>query len=264
MIALRGIVRQNEERKWTWGGVWTFGDLPENQEEALQAKNPSVRPFMYTWEESRKAADVLVPSSANVVNSSTEKGEVKKNEPLKDGDSEKEKDTAKALDATTNETTEAKQLTPAEASNESSGSKDVEMTDAGATGGDEKEPPEATTKSDDAKPMEVETSEESKADTGKEKGKSVEKPDEESKADSSKNQDVSSKPSVAFQEQTKPAAKKEGITFATTLPEDPPFTDADTKHPDKCPPGGAWKGYFETATVSACLVLPYCFHPSRL
>ena len=72
MIALRGIVRQNEEKKWTWKGIWTFGSLPKDEEAALQAKNPSVRPFVYSWEEARNASDVLVPS-ANVKKEPQEK-----------------------------------------------------------------------------------------------------------------------------------------------------------------------------------------------
>jgi hypothetical protein len=35
------------------------------------------------------------------------------------------------------------------------------------------------------------------------------------------------------------------ITFASTMPGDPPFTDASLANPEKCPPGGSWKGYFE-------------------
>ena len=49
----------------------------------------------------------------------------------------------------------------------------------------------------------------------------------------------------------KPPKKRPKITFATTDEEDPPFTDASIKHPDKCPPGGFWKGYFENAIKPA-------------
>lgn len=53
-------------------------------------------------------------------------------------------------------------------------------------------------------------------------------------------------------ETLKKRPKRPKITFATKLSdEDPPFTDASTKHPDKCPTGGQWKGHFENAMKAA-------------
>ena len=60
MIALRGHLKQQEDKKWKWQGVWAFGDLPEITSKS--AKNPSTRPFNYTWIESESATNVLVPS----------------------------------------------------------------------------------------------------------------------------------------------------------------------------------------------------------
>lgn len=243
-----------------WSGVWTFGDLPEDEQAALNAKNPSVRSFAYAWEESRKAANVLVPS-ANINYES--KNEDEKNESINEvaADSVEEKDIAKD---TTNETTKEKQETTAESSKASNDSNDVEMKSTKARDGGVKNPSqEVTTKCDDTKPTEMD-----EASHSKQRGKSAEeRPAEEAKAhpvkdksveeanvanvDSARSKDDSSRPTVAFaQNDDQRAAKKAVVTFATTLPDDPPFTDADKKYPYKCPPGGAWKGYFETATVS--------------
>ena len=65
MIALRGRLREADNKKWKWTGVWTFGVLPDDVDldaKSPKSKNATVRPFSYTWESSRKASEVLVPS----------------------------------------------------------------------------------------------------------------------------------------------------------------------------------------------------------
>jgi len=224
MIALRGIVRQNEEKKWIWRGIWTFGSLPEDEEAALQEKNPSVRPFVYSWEEARNAADVLVPS-ANVGKKEV-KSEVKN----------------EAVDS-------SKVAAAANTTNTMGASKDVEMTDSS-----EKKPAAGEEKpaDDGVKPMKGGETSASKKDDEKEIVEES-KPEVEKRVEGSdkpKEKEGSARTSNSAQTEDRPAAR-ETVTFATTLPGDPPFTDASTKHPEKCPPGGAWKGYFETATVRA-------------
>ena len=46
--------------------------------------------------------------------------------------------------------------------------------------------------------------------------------------------------------------RRSKVTFATPPEDDdPPFTDAASKYPDKCPPGGSWTGYFENTIKPA-------------
>jgi hypothetical protein len=268
MIALRGIVRQNEEKKWSWRGVWTFGSLPEDEEAALNAKNPTVRPFVYTWEEARNASDVLVPSA----NITTEKKVEEKEPPT-------------AVAGTPNEAADAsKETMDSDSSKTEDASEDVEMTDAKAADesrvklSDKVSPAEEKTEEKDVKPMEVDEASESKKDEEmKEVEETATKRAEESKTEPTKSneetaeksaeqtksqydenkvdadkphpKDEPDKPKDTAQQEATPA--KEAVTFATTSPDEPPFTEAATKYPDKCPPGGAWKGYFETATVRA-------------
>jgi hypothetical protein len=247
MIALRGILRQNEERKWTWEGVWSFGELPQDEQAALNAKHPSVRPFRYAWEESRKACNVLVPSAdENLGNNEKSKEVAKKND-----------DAKVAAPDTTIETTTTPN--PAEAANtpkENAPSQDVDMTETKGTSEVKEKEPEEATKSGGVEPMEVDKAADSnKLGSAASESKGADNPSAvEEKRDSTMSKDESSKRAVVFENQDKP--KKEQVTFASTLPGEPPFTDADIKHPDKCPPGGAWKGYFETATVSR---LFWCF-----
>ena len=218
-------MRQNEENKWSWKGVWTFGNLPDDEEEALNAKNPTCRPFVYTWEEARSASDVLVPSA--------------------------------------NATTTEKKV-----SEETATPKETEDNKVGVDGG--------------VKPMEVEASESMREE---QKEETVQKPQEESKSepktsveetmeqpvDESNTKSVEKKDGAdvpkekgdddkleVLAENEENLAKKEAVTFATTSPDEPPFTDAATKHPEKCPLGGAWKGYFETASVSARARVIHC------
>jgi hypothetical protein len=239
MIALRGILRQNEERKWTWEGVWSFGELPQDEQAALNAKHPSVRPFSYAWEESRKACNVLVPSAdENLGNNEKSKEVAKKND-----------DAKVAAPDTTIETTTTPN--PAEAANtpkENAPSQDVDMTETKGTSEVKEKEPEEATKSGGVEPMEVDKAADSnKLGSAASESKGADNPSAiEEKRDSTMSKDESSKRAVVFENQDKP--KKEQVTFASTLPGEPPFTDADIKHPDKCPPGGAWKGYFETAT----------------
>ena len=258
MIALRGILRQNEEKKWIWKGVWTFGELPHDEQAALSAKNPSVRPFSYAWEESRKAGNELVPS-ANINSGNEENKEESSKE-----DAKKENDDAKvaAPDTTIENTTTPKPAQAENTSKESAPSQDVEMTDAKDTSDGEVKKADETTTSGGVEPMEVDKATESKKleSTAAEAKPATEStgadnPAKEQKQDSTISKEESSKRTVAFENQdNKP--KKDQVTFASTLPGEPPFTDADIKHPDKCPPGGAWKGYFETATVSQSI---WCF-----
>jgi hypothetical protein len=47
------------------------------------------------------------------------------------------------------------------------------------------------------------------------------------------------------------------VTFADQASsDDPPFTDASTKHKDNCPPSGEWSGYFETIGARKGTTIP--------
>jgi hypothetical protein len=228
MIALRGIVRQDEEKKWRWTGIWTFGRLPEDEEAALKAKNPSVRPFAYVWDQVRKASDVVVPSASLADEETPDK-------------KEKEKETPDKNEEATESVKEGEEIPP----------ENVVSTTAG-----------------DGEPMQVER-EDSKAQKEASGGKKEEttttmtamKTSEEDESSKAKEMDLSEKNEIDTTEKkemdafdkdevppTSPATKKKSITFATTFPGEPTFTDAATVHPEKCPPGGAWSGHFETAT----------------
>lgn len=245
MIALRGIVRQKEDdKKWVWNGIWTFGSLPDDEQAALAARNPSVRPFSYAWDQPRLASDVLVPSANVHHEEKTETTEPSNKEDTADASSSKEALLSKDVEMADAKAPENTAATAA------SGEKNFGSTTS-------------TVKGQDAKPMQVDDSKkaEEKQNAGGDES-------EMSKANStpSNTQEGTAKKTIASadsskkDEQEKPEAKNESevkppkppaITFATTRPDEPPFTEAATKHPDKCPPGGTWKGYFETATVSA-------------
>ena len=237
MIALRGIVRQDEEKKWRWTGIWTFGSLPDDEEAALKAKNPSVRPFVYTWEQVRNASDVLVPT-ANLEDTTDEETPDKKEEGLtKNSPAEEGKKTADG---------ESMQVDGGVSEPLEDHVKD-EKEDATKNPNEEESPDEEAQKVAGGEPMQVE--------------KGVSEPQEEEvrvkKEETTKNsyveessiaQEMDASHTIGEAPPTSPGSKKEAITFATTLPGEPPFTDAATVHPEKCPPGGAWTGYFETAT----------------
>lgn len=204
LIALRGIVKKNEEdRKWVWRGIWTFGKLPEDEEAALNAKNPSVRPFSYSWQEARLASNVLVPSANK-----------------EEGKQEEERD----------EETEDESKTAANAETKAS------TTDSKPVG----------TSSNEPTPMQVDESSGSKKEEESKEGAAEMKDDTETKKPAEPKDGPVDKPEIKEDSEK----KGEKVTFATTEADEPPFTDASIKNPEKCPPGGAWNGYFETAAVS--------------
>jgi hypothetical protein len=254
MIALRGIVRQKEDdKKWVWNGIWTFGSLPHDEEAALAARHPSVRPFSYAWDQPRLASDVIVPSANVHHEEKTETSEPSNKEDTADASLSKEAPVSKDGEMTV--------------------SKDVEMTDAkapektAASGEKNLSSTTSTVEGQDAKPMQVDDSKktEEKQKAGGDESKmesemSMKDSTSSNKEEGTAEKTIASTDSSKKNGQEKPEAKNGSevkppkpprITFATTLPDEPPFTEAATKHPDKCPPGGAWKGYFETATVSA-------------
>ena len=254
MIALRGIARQDKEKRWTWTGVWAFGSLPEevDGDKQLKTKNPSaVRPFAYTWEEARKASDVLVPS-ANL---------------------ERKEESAE------------EQVAPQDASQaEATDGKDAEPMDDNK-GRTEKSVKKEESEKERSEPMQVEdvTSESAREDDVQEKDKietqHLDKKTEEKDGQhgelketekASETREDSDRPrgsegatsANASKSPLTPAEVKDGatdakadpITFGTTLPGEPEFTDAGTVYPEKCPRGGAWTGYFDNVAVSGGLV----------
>lgn len=237
MIALRGIVRQDEEKKWRWTGIWTFGSLPEDEEEALKAKNPSVRPFAYTWEQARNASDILVPTASLIDTTDEETPDKKEQESTEKSPAEEARKIADGepmkVDGEVSEPLEDQVKDKKE--------------DATKKLNEEESPGEEERKSADGKPMQVEReASEPQEEEVRDKTEEATKKQDDDESSNSKEMGASHKVSEA--PPTSPGTKKEAITFATTLLGEPPFTEAATVHPEKCPPGGAWTGYFETAT----------------
>lgn len=210
MIALRGILRKDEDAKWVWKGIWAFGNaLPEDEQAALEAKNPSVRPFEYSFDQPQQASSVLVPS----MNEEKEK------------ESEDDKGESGAPKATAGEKVgESASREEAKPDQRGGGSEEMQIEESKIGDELQKKGEEPSTETEAKKPQ-AEGGDATKKSEGSDKAEPKDTPATETK-------------------------KAPPVTFATTLPGEPPFTDASAKYAEKCPPGGSWKGSFETATVS--------------
>jgi hypothetical protein len=173
--------------------------------------------------------------------------------------------TANLVDEETPDEKENEKETPDKKEEEETPDKKEEATESAVKEGEERpsEKEGSKTADDGEPPMQVE-GEDSKAQKetlGEKKEVTTKKTPDEDESSKAKEMDTSEEYEIDTTEKNEmdtsdknevppksPATKKEAITFATTLPDDPPFTDAATAHPEKCPPGGAWTGHFETAT----------------
>ena len=255
--------------EWTWQGHWAFGlTLPQDEKKWQK--------FVYKWEKPVDPAEILV-ISLNYAGDDDDD----------DGDDDDEEEREEATNPTMgSESTNQEQASATPTPTSTAASATTAMEIDSTTGASNDNPKDASVEAAKGNKKEVPTDKKGKVTEDTQQSASVTKAmdvDQKPAVDSStsalsaddKKQpatvsvSVSSPPqSVKFEgissapesteaphgdaakaqaEPTTKPPKRPKITFATVDEDDPPFTDASTKHPDKCPTGGVWKGYFENA-----------------
>jgi len=269
---------ENEE-EWIWQGYWAFGlKLPSDKRKWQK--------FMYKWEQPIPPENVLVVSlnyaddddndandnENNENNIQETQGVDKRNHDqpppvetiTKDGEENKSRKESEEKSATVDAKKNESQV-------ESATSKESTKSDADATTnpmeiGTANEFPVVGTATATTQSMDLETKQATKQDTKPSTSRPTPMEIDGTVATTTapSNNDAtttaSSGDKTAAESDAKPTVKPAAtskpqppkppkITFATKLSDDdPPYTDASTKHPDKCPPGGRWRGYFENSS----------------
>jgi MORN repeat len=228
--------------EWTWKGHWAFGlTLPDDPKK--------LQPFAYKWEKPVNPEDVIVVSlnfAPDDEEDDADNNETNvKSEPLEEEgpeSSEQAKTTADQGEATT---------TPQTA--DADKKLDIEKTAASAAPDDKTDTvTEATTeKAPESTPATTSTvtatsSSEAKGSQEIQQGTAPSADATQSQESGATNVSTGGDGTPASTTSSPTKSKKPRITFATSLsPEDPLFTDAAEKYPEKCPAGGEWNGYFE-------------------
>jgi hypothetical protein len=231
MIALRGHVKQQEDKKWKWQGFWAFGALPDATPKS--AKNPSVRPFNYTWIEPESANKVFVPSLLGM-GDDEEEDEDDENTAASVTAPIADNVPASAVKANYNTTipvppasvTKVDESTaaPSSPSVEKAHIKTLQSADANEQDHDKETPS---------------TPQSHPVATSKDQSVAVAPPDDPKPSDST----------PATDQKHMPPPKTRVVTFATTSASEPKYTEGHTVHPDTIPPDGNWTGYFENAST---------------
>ena len=273
MIALRGHLKQQEDKKWKWQGLWAFGSMPVVTSKS--GKNPSTRPFNYTWIESESATNVLVPSL--IVHDDHVEDEDDSVEDISMGLSTDNdpgialtkkstiKTTGPAVDTASpsvdmNNVVITKSVM-VDVNKYQVNANDNAISEASTKimGIEEKEEP-STSKT--TEPIQMDFIKNKQADVlspnmpGKIRGKGSVEGTEESKSletmttTQSGTMDTTPSNETDLQRMPPPQPKlsSRGITFATTSAEEPSYTEGHTLYPGKISPDGNWTGYFENAS----------------
>jgi hypothetical protein len=256
MIELRGKLEQNAQRQWIWRGVWSFG-----------TDSKASLPFEYTWQtavdpstvplfapddfEVNESLEEIKQSSSDVVVESMETSGLSSHDTQQgirsDGATieteEKDKD-----ELTVNEQAALKERelihedssddTRAEALNEADANISKPLVDSSTSKPQSNECPSFAAKEtadkdiDDQEVLKLDSTESNKGNLSVPAGTSTQT--DSKSVPGEQDGELSTRP-----------------TFADPLePDDPPFTDAVSKYEGKCPPSGAWKGFFETLSAS--------------
>jgi len=254
MIALRGHLKQQDDKKWKWQGVWAFGALTDTVPKSV--KNPANRPFNYTWIEPESAGNVLVPSLYTF-----------------GPDDEEEDEDIAAVRSTAASNVDTIQAGTAEASAIKASGPSLGTADENKlpdNKNDTDSPPDVNTQSPPAsktreqqdtsgpQPMQIDVIEQAPISTTV--VKENENPIEEKLDDAAKNSKAMETAIIQTPETLATASSDQGenyrmsalkskaVTFATTFDNEPQYTEGHTLHPDKIPPDGNWTGYFENAS----------------
>ncbi|KAI2509442.1 translation initiation factor IF-2 [Fragilaria crotonensis] len=220
MIALRGVVYKDDEARWKWSGVWTFGTLPPHAGrdlESLTAKIPNVRPVQYVFVNPFAASTVEIPSLA-MQSEIDEDGE----EAAKD-ESAQEIQTDKAGLVIEENVAETKSMNSADANSHLTEDADVDSKNPAETDAKGLSDIEKLGKQDSAVT----------SDDMRERQQ-----DETCETDAV---DVSAVSNELNKGDDETSTKL--TTFSAMLPGDPAYTEASTVF--DCPPDGGWDGYFE-------------------
>lgn len=285
--------------------MWAFGSLPEetslNVPARSKAKNPQARPFVYTWDEPRRASAVEIPTVDN--SNKDDDGEVDDDEEASNNNEEMKEVKVSIEEATKDEERKDEALVGASAAGmsqteqikngvpankvereedgleqkgcvkkrESFGAHVAEKeqtkgstTDAKiATEENKTELMDVEGKIDaitvKAKNIEagavVEDSQQGALEKGKEESTEKEemiKESSDAKSDTSTLDTPAKEAEIAKYGENSVSdtgkSPKSIVTYATTLPNEPPYTDAASKYPEKCAPDGSWTGYFENVS----------------
>ena len=244
MIALRGKLDRDGE-VWKWSGKWAFGnDLPPPAATAQDNKPPACLPFSYSFDRIMSPDEVPLPSAeenedrASVGDMGDKKEEEDSKHPEQQGATASSHEFDTAADSTQADPAEVKKEAEREGKTppEDGIKKQLEDAQAFDSGNAERKRHEIESKREPR--LTVSTG--AIVDTSKSETADPNQPESDQKVEGSKTE--GNVTPTAVEGPKKP-------TFADkTSPDYPDFTDACTKHPDKCPPSGAWKGHFETAT----------------
>lgn len=252
MIALRGIIHKDDQDRWKWSGLWTFGSLPPQvgrDLDSLTVKLPNVRPLEYVWEKAYSAASTEIPSLVLQPNQDDMDDDVAHGD---DGNNDKDDDAMNKPDEAL--TTATKEITETKTTNGDA----LEEQTTEIQGGDEETTAsaiEAATTTKDI-PNLASVQDPPKADDTFDAGENqatttcnqLNSQQEQSSDLVSGTFDgaVLSNSAETGSEQIKrgdtpPPGR--AITFSTMLPGDPAYTEASTVM--DCPPDGGWDGFFE-------------------
>lgn len=238
---------ENTTFEWAWKGHWAFGlTMPEDESKW--------QPFEYKWSRKVDPETVLVVS-LNYTDDDDEEDD--EDDTIEKGEHEKVEAnalsvTSAASVAANNGERDSKSAQEDVADSKAEQGKPATNTELGSDKKDEAT--SGRSDNEDAKESSSSSGEEKQAQSQPNKEESdIKKDGKDHKTE--KEEDDIPKPSsndknaptdIPSTAANDPAtAKHPKITFATPLsPEDPPFTDAATIYPDKCPEGGEWKGYF--------------------
>jgi hypothetical protein len=221
MIALRGVVYKDNEARWKWSGVWTFGTLPPNAGrdlESLTAKIPNVRPVQYVFATPIAASTVEIPSLAT------------QDEIDEDGEEAAKDDSAQ-------ETQTDEAGTAIQENNVSDETKTINSSDVIS---------HLTEKDivDSTNPPETDSKALSDIDDAARKDSTISSSDVREWQQGAKSEAEATVLSTVPKELAKgDELSKKVSTFSTMLPGDPTYTEASTVF--GCPPDGRWDGYFE-------------------
>lgn len=244
--------------EWAWAGHWAFGATLPDDEKKWQK-------FIYKWEKPVAPSEVVVISLTNAAAAAAAEAEAEMEEAAEAAsdatkESEKPKEESAKTTTTTEEETkkeETKQSTndatkegekkSEESKVETGKSEEKSKTEEGSEKPKEEGEKKENAAEDSKSAPTPEASAEAKKDST-EATESQQKPERPSQKSDEKSASATTADPPTTENTEASSNKRPKITFATPLsPDDPPFTDAGSKHPDKCPVGGQWKGYFENA-----------------
>ena len=223
MIALRGIVYKDDQARWNWRGVWTFGTLPPHVGRDLESqttKIPNVRPVQYIWENPVAASTVEIPSLST-------------QDEINDG-----------TDAAKDESPQEILRDDAGLTTEENVGGDTDPIKAGSD--DMVSQPKKDAIVDQTDPVVKDSQGFPGIDTAvRQDSVSLSSDTLEPPQDANFESCVVGVPKVPNEEPNgdNDLPPRKGITFGTLLPGEPLYTEASTVF--DCPPDGVWGGYFE-------------------